>query len=61
MNDSNENNETLLDTSIVYDYKDFPDKRSGRCDNCGEANFKSSVKDYVFLRECTKCGLKKSI
>lgn len=34
---------------------------SGRCDNCGSAQFKSSVKDYVFLRECRQCGMKKTI
>ncbi|WCK53807.1 hypothetical protein PP175_21190 [Aneurinibacillus sp. Ricciae_BoGa-3] len=49
------------DTNIIYDYKEQPDVVSGRCDNCGNAHFKSSVKDYVFLRECRKCGMKKSI
>ncbi|UOE58039.1 hypothetical protein [Cytobacillus oceanisediminis] len=49
------------DFDKVYDYKDFPDKASGRCDNCGKAHFKSSVKNYVFIRECSNCGLKKSI
>ncbi|WP_169787420.1 hypothetical protein [Sporosarcina globispora] len=49
------------DFDKVYDYQDFPDKASGRCDNCGKAHFKSSVKDYVFIRECSNCGLKKSI
>ena len=41
--------------------EDFPDKVSGRCDNCGNTIFKSSVKDFVFLRECRQCGMKKSI
>ncbi|MED4729379.1 hypothetical protein P9597_14725 [Aneurinibacillus migulanus] len=49
------------DLTIVYDYKEHPDIISGRCDNCGNAHFKSSVKDTVFLRECRKCGMKKSI
>ncbi|WP_246147237.1 hypothetical protein [Aneurinibacillus danicus] len=46
---------------MVYDYKEYPDVISGRCDNCGNTHFKSSVHDYVFLRECRKCGMKKSI
>lgn len=50
-----------IDTSIVYDFKEFPDEISGRCDNCGNTLFKSSVKDFVFLRECRECGMKKSI
>jgi hypothetical protein len=49
------------DTGIVYDYKEYPDVISGRCDNCGNTHFKSSVHDYVFLRKCRKCGMKKSI
>lgn len=49
------------DTSIIYDYAEYPDLVSGRCDNCGHAHFKSSVKDYVYLRVCRKCGMKKSI
>ncbi|WP_338471983.1 hypothetical protein R4Z10_04245 [Niallia sp. XMNu-256] len=49
------------DFSIVYDYKKYPDKISGRCDNCGHSHFKSTVKDFVFIRECRNCGLKKSI
>lgn len=50
-----------FDTTIVYDYKDYPDINSGRCDNCGNAQFKSSVKDFIYIRECRKCGMKKSI
>ncbi|YCI78705.1 hypothetical protein M1D47_09020 [Bacillus sp. R1-10] len=38
------------DTSIVYDYKDQPDIKSGRCDNCDKAQFKSSVKSPVDYR-----------
>lgn len=49
------------DTSIIYDYKDYPDKQAGICDNCGNAQFMSSVKNYVFLRECRRCGMKKTI
>ncbi|WP_260320859.1 hypothetical protein [Peribacillus simplex] len=49
------------DTSIVYDYKDYPDINSGRCDNCNNAQFKSSVKDFLYIRECRSCGMKKSI
>ncbi|WP_252195840.1 hypothetical protein [Bacillus mycoides] len=36
-------------------------KISGRCDNCGNTSFKSSVKDFIFLRECRQCGMKKII
>jgi hypothetical protein len=49
------------DTTIVYDYKEYPDIISGRCDNCGNTHFRSSVKDNIFLRECRKCGMKKII
>ena len=53
--------EQEIDLTKIYNYKDFPDKVSGRCDNCGNTIFKSSVKDFVFLRECRQCGMKKSI
>lgn len=49
------------DTTIIYDYKEYPDIKSGRCDNCDNAQFKSSVKNFTFIRECRKCGMKKSI
>ncbi|MGO4897494.1 hypothetical protein ACG2QI_00535 [Bacillus sp. GM2] len=49
------------DTTIVYDYKEYPDAHHGRCDNCDYTLFKSSVKDGIFLRECRRCGMKKSI
>ncbi|MFQ8009022.1 hypothetical protein ACLRC8_08735 [Bacillus sp. NIO_002] len=49
------------DVTIVYDYKEHPDVKYGRCDNCDYALFKSSVKSGVFLRECRRCGMKKSI
>lgn len=54
-------NENKYDVTKIYDYKEFPDKISGRCDNCGHALFKSSVKDFVFIRECRNCGMKKRI
>ena len=54
-------NEQEIDLTKIYNYKDFPDKVSGRCDNCGNTLFKSSVKDFIFLRECRQCGMKKSI
>lgn len=56
-----EENYKGYDTSIVYDYKDHPDIKSGRCDNCDKTQFKSSVKDYIYIRECRNCGMKKSI
>ncbi|NGY70326.1 hypothetical protein F6Y04_07385 [Bacillus megaterium] len=33
-----------IDLDKVYEYAEFPDKISGRCDNCNSAYFKSSVK-----------------
>ncbi|KKK37763.1 hypothetical protein WQ57_12465 [Mesobacillus campisalis] len=56
-----EKGETQYDLDKIYDYNEMPDKVSGRCDNCGNALFKSSVKDFVFLRECRQCGMKKRI
>ncbi|WP_407728527.1 hypothetical protein ACJMCD_28200 (plasmid) [Priestia megaterium] len=53
--------EQEIDLNKVYDYVEFPDKVSGRCDHCNSAYFKSSVKGGVFLRECRDCGMKKSI
>jgi hypothetical protein len=50
-----------IDLDKIYDYKEFPDKTAGRCDNCGCTKFKSSVKNFLFLRECRECGMKKSI
>jgi len=50
-----------IDLTKVYDYAEYPDKQSGRCDNCDSADFKNSVKGGVFLRQCRKCGMKKSI
>lgn len=56
---SRNNNE--YDTTIIYDYQEHPDVNAGRCDNCGQSHFKSTVKDLVFMRECRHCGMKKSI
>ena len=50
-----------IDLTKIYDYKDFPDKQSGRCDNCDNSHFKSRVNDGKFLRECRHCGMKKLI
>jgi hypothetical protein len=47
-----------IDLDKVYEYAEYPDKVSGRCDNCNSVYFNSSVKGGVFLREC---GMKKSI
>lgn len=60
MNDETQDNQQY-DLEKVYDYNELPDKISGRCDNCGHALFKSSVKNFVYLRECNNCGMKKSI
>jgi len=49
------------DTNIVCDYKSYPDLNSGRCYNCDNAQFKSSVKSFTFIRKCCKIGMKKSI
>ncbi|MFJ8266800.1 hypothetical protein [Peribacillus asahii] len=46
---------------MVYDYKEHPDIVSRRCDNCRNAQFESSVKNYIFLRKCRNCGMMKSI
>lgn len=50
-----------MDLSTTYDYRQFPDKISGWCDNCNGASFKSSVGGGQFLRECRNCGMKKTI
>ncbi|MES5849399.1 MULTISPECIES: hypothetical protein [Bacillales] len=57
----NKEHEQKYDLSKIYTYTELPDKISGRCDNCGNTAFKSSVKDFIYLRECRKCGMKKSI
>ncbi|HHT7013297.1 hypothetical protein ACWXWV_00260 [Bacillus paranthracis] len=53
--------EQKYNLSKIYTYTEHPDKISGRCDNCGNTAFKSSVKNFIYLRECRKCGMKKSI
>ncbi|PGC22745.1 hypothetical protein COM23_20820 [Bacillus wiedmannii] len=57
----NKEHEQEYDVSKIYTYTEHPDKISGRCDNCRNTAFKSSVKDFIYLRECRKCGMKKSI
>uniref|UniRef100_UPI003EB9A3F0 hypothetical protein n=1 Tax=Bacillus maqinnsis TaxID=3229854 RepID=UPI003EB9A3F0 len=49
------------DVSVVYNIRELPDVKSGRCDNCDTSKFKSSIKCGVFLRKCSKCGLTKRI
>jgi hypothetical protein len=56
-----EQNENQYDLTKIYDFKEFPDKSSGRCDNCGNSSFKSSVGQGKYIRECRQCGMKKSI
>ncbi|MFE4117804.1 hypothetical protein [Priestia sp. YIM B13448] len=56
-----ETKEQETDLDKVYEYDEFPDKVSRRCDHCNSAYFKSSVKGGIFLRECRECGMKKSI
>ena len=50
-----------IDLSITYNIQEYPDIKSGRCDNCDSAQFKSSIKNMIFLRECRKCGMKKIV
>ncbi len=57
----NKEQEPKYDLSKIYTYEEHPDKICGRCDNCGNTAFKSSVKNFIYLRECRKCGMKKSI
>lgn len=49
------------DTTVIHDFKDVPDVKPGRCDNCDSTKFKSQIIDRMFVRECTVCGMKKSI
>lgn len=49
------------DVDKIYDYKEYPDVRAGKCDNCGHTLFSSSVKDFKFYRKCNKCGMTKII
>ncbi|HHX7182096.1 MULTISPECIES: hypothetical protein [Bacillus cereus group] len=48
----NEPSKQKYDLSKTYTYTEHPDKISSRCDNCGNTAFKSSVKYFIFLREC---------
>ncbi|KXY32646.1 hypothetical protein AT267_02160 [Bacillus cereus] len=57
----NKQPEQKYDLSKIYTYTELPDKISGRCDNCGNTAFKSSVKNFIYLRECRKCGMKKRV
>lgn len=50
-----------IDLTKTYYYKELPDKNAGRCDNCNNSHFISKVGDGKFLRECSKCGMKKLI
>jgi hypothetical protein len=50
-----------IDLTKIYNYKDLPDKQSGRCDQCHHSHFKSTAKEGKFLRECRNCGMKKLI
>ncbi|WP_264737324.1 hypothetical protein [Cytobacillus firmus] len=50
-----------IDLEKIYTYNELPDKNAGRCDKCGNSHFKSKVGNGEFLRECSNCGMKKSI
>ncbi|MEH7521993.1 hypothetical protein V7149_01720 [Bacillus sp. JJ1503] len=50
-----------IDVSIIYDFNEYPDKNSGRCNNCDKAHFQSSISAGKLIRECSNCGMKKSI
>lgn len=49
------------DQDKIYDYKEYPDKEAGRCDQCGNSLFHSSIKNGKLLRKCRQCGMTKSI
>nr|WP_242691322.1 hypothetical protein [Cytobacillus praedii] len=53
--------EKEIDLTIIYNYIDYPDKISGRCDNCDKAHFHSSISGGKLIRSCSNCGMKKSI
>jgi len=50
-----------IDLEKIYDIREYPDKNSGRCDNCGTAQFKSTISKGEFIRKCAKCGMKKRV
>ncbi|WP_429748502.1 hypothetical protein [Bacillus sp. S13(2024)] len=54
-------NKDNIELDKIYDYREYPDKSSGRCDYCDHSLFKSSVGNGKFIRECRNCGMKKSI
>lgn len=45
----------------VYDYAEFTDKFSSRCNHCNSIYFKIYVKGGIFLRNCRECGMEKNI
>jgi hypothetical protein len=49
------------DLSITYNIREYPDIKSGGCDNYDSTQFKSSIKNMIFLRECQNCGMKKIV
>ncbi|MFE8697965.1 hypothetical protein ACFYKT_16610 [Cytobacillus sp. FJAT-53684] len=53
--------EKEIDSSVIYDINEYPDKNSGRCDNCNKGHFKSIISERKLIRECRNCGMKKSI
>ncbi len=58
----NKEHEQKYDLSKIYTYEEHPDNKiSGRCDNCGNSVFKSSIKNFIFSRECRHCSMKKII
>ncbi len=52
--------EIEYDLNKIYDYKELPDKISGRCDNCNQASFTSRAGGGLFIRECNNCGMKRA-
>ncbi|MGN8842522.1 hypothetical protein ACTNDN_06820 [Niallia sp. HCP3S3_B10] len=50
-----------MDINKIYDYNLYPDRISGRCDNCNKAHFTSSISKGKLLRECRNCSMKKII
>ncbi|MEH7552820.1 hypothetical protein [Bacillus altitudinis] len=50
-----------IDLDKIYDIREYPDKHSGRCNNCDTAQFKSTISKGEFIRKCAKCGMKKRV
>ncbi|PFV45512.1 hypothetical protein [Bacillus thuringiensis] len=42
-------------------YTEHSDKIGGRSDNCSNTAFQNSIKNFIFLRECRQCDMKKII